>query len=94
MPPLYLSTSELINLVLLSICCNFALVFAIFIAFLDISIPVPTNFGLSFNKDINMHPDPVPISKICNLEFLKKSFNTCSIISSVSGLGISTLWST
>ena len=35
---------------------------AIFIAFLDISIPVPTDFSLSFSKDINMHPEPVPIS--------------------------------
>ena len=62
--PLYLSTFELINFILLSTCCNFALIFAIFIAFFEISSPTPVDFGLSCNTDIIMHPEPVPISII------------------------------
>ena len=41
-----------------------------------------------------MHPDPVPISNIFLFDNLGKFFSACSIINSVSGLGISTFLST
>ena len=57
---------------------------------LDISIPVPLKFFLSFNIDNKIHPEPVPISRICNLESSSVYFITSSIKCSVSGLGINT----
>ena len=65
------------------------------IAFFDLSTPIPLALISSFNKDIKIHPEPVPMSKI-----LKKSFllfmwdNIKSINTSVSGLGIRTERST
>ena len=46
-----MSISILIKLILFSKWCNFALVLATIIAFLDISIAVATHFGLSLIKD-------------------------------------------
>ena len=37
-----------------------------------------------------MHPDPVPTSNMCFVEFLDVNLRNCSIIISVSGLGIKT----
>ena len=45
-------------------CCIFALYFANFIAFFEISTPTPIHFFLSLNIERRIHPDPVPISKI------------------------------
>ena len=45
-----------------------ALYLLIFIDFFEISIPVPLNFFLSLNIDNKIHPEPVPISRICNFE--------------------------
>ena len=59
-----MSTSVLTKVILLSTCCNFALIFAIFIAFLEISSPTPIEFSLSNKMDISIDPDPVPISSI------------------------------
>ena len=41
--------------------------------------------------DKRIHPEPVPMSKNCNCESFEYIFKTCSIINSVSGLGINTL---
>ena len=46
--------------------------------------------GVVVNIDNTMHPEPVPISNICNFEFFGNMLNTDSTIISVSGLGIST----
>ena len=40
-----------------------------------------------------MHPDPVPTSNMCFVEFLEVNLRNCSIIISVSGLGIKTFLS-
>ena len=72
-------------------CCIFALYFANFNAFFEISIPTPVHFFLSFNIEIIMHPDPVPISSIFFLELILISLKTCSTNVSESGLGINTL---
>ena len=45
-------------------CCIFALYFANFTAFFEISMPTPKHFFLSLSIEIIIHPDPVPISKI------------------------------
>ena len=59
-----MSISEFTNLILLLICCIFALVLATFKAFAEISMPIPKQFFLSLSIDKIMHPDPVPISSI------------------------------
>ena len=63
LPVLKLSTSVLRILILFSILCNFAFIWAIFIAFLQQSIPIAEQFSLSFKTDVITHPDPIPISK-------------------------------
>ena len=55
---------------------------------------VALQFSLSLIIDIIMHPDPVPISNIFLFDNLGKFFSACSIINSVSGLGIRTFLST
>ena len=49
---------------------------------------VALHLCLSFNIEIIIHPDPVPISKIFPDLVKGKQFNACSTICSVSGLGI------
>ena len=71
-------------------CCIFALYLANFIAFFDRSTPTPVHFFLSFNIEIIIHPDPVPISRIFFFSLICKHFNACSTKISVSGLGIKT----
>ena len=48
------------------------------------------HLDLSFNMEIIIHPDPVPISKIFFDLLFGKYFKHSSTINSVSGLGIST----
>ena len=48
----------------LSTCCKIEFFFAIAIAFVDLSTPIPLALTNSFNKDIRIHPEPVPMSKI------------------------------
>jgi hypothetical protein len=48
----------------LSTCCEIEFFFAIAIAFEDLSTPIPLALTSSFNKDIRIQPEPVPISKI------------------------------
>ena len=45
--------------------------FAIVRALSDLSIPVPYEFLNSFNIDNSIQPEPVPISKIFNLNISK-----------------------
>ena len=90
LPVLKLSTSDLKILILFSIWCNFALIFAIFIAFSQESIPIAEQFFLSFKTEVITHPDPIPISKINFFWFLLTIFNASSTKNSDSGLGIST----
>ena len=85
-----MSISILINLILFSKWCNFALVLATINAFRDISNAVALQFGLSFIKEIMIHPDPVPISNIFFDLSIGRHFKASSIINSVSGLGIRT----
>ena len=66
------------------------MVFATFIAFIDKSIAVAVHFGLSFNKETTIQPDPVPMSNIFFYLSFGKKFKVSSIINSVSGLGIKT----
>jgi hypothetical protein len=63
-------------------------------AFFEISNAVALHFGLSFNNEIAIHPEPVPISKIFFDFSNSKIFKLSSIINSVSGLGIRTDLST
>jgi len=65
----------------------FAFSLAIEIAFEDISIAETLDWGRLFFKDIAMHPDPVPMSRI-DIFLLKFSCIIRSTSSSVSGLGI------
>jgi len=52
---------------------------------------VPLKLANSFKIDNKIHPEPVPISRIFNLDlYLNLSFMS-SRITSVSGLGIKTL---
>ena len=85
-----MSIFECKNLILLLMCCIFALFLAKLIAFFDISMPYPKLFFLSFKTDKIIHPDPVPMSKICFISFFLISFKTWSTNISVSGLGIKT----
>ena len=64
-----MSIFELINLILFSKCCIFALCFATFKAFLEISKALTWHFFLSLNIDKAIHPLPVPMSKIFFDEF-------------------------
>ena len=48
----------------LSTCCEIEFFFAMAIAFDDLSTPIALALASSFNKDIRMQPDPVPMSKI------------------------------
>ena len=50
--------------------------------------------GLLSANEIEMHPDPTPTSRTIAPALLKGNFKTTSTMSSVSGLGISTLEST
>ena len=59
-------------------------------ALIDISIAVATHLALSFNREIMMHPEPVPMSKIFFDLSIGRYFKLSSIINSVSGLGIKT----
>ena len=76
------------NLDLLLILCLKAFFFAISIAFLETSMPVPYDCLRLLSKLIKIHPVPVPISKIV-IFFLKNVLSIASTSSSVSGLGIS-----
>ena len=89
-PELKLSTSVFKILILFLMWCNFALIFAIFIAFSQESIPIAEQFFLSFKTEVITHPDPIPISKISFFWSLLIIFNASSTKNSDSGLGIST----
>ena len=55
-PRLKLSTSVLKILILFITWCNFALILAIFIAFLQQSMAIAEQFFLSFKTDVIKHP--------------------------------------
>ena len=59
-------------------------------ALTDISIPMPFALLFSFNKDVIIHPDPTPNSKINGLFLLFIILIAFSSNISVSGLGDST----
>ena len=66
----------------------FAFFFAINIAFLEISIPIPVDFfKFILINLIIIHPEPVPISRI-EIFFPLYIFKILSTNNSVSGLGI------
>ena len=64
--------SETLKIDLLIKFIFFELITAVLIAFGEISMPVPLDNFSSLSKDSNIHPEPVPISKILILLFLKK----------------------
>ena len=91
LPVTKLSTSDLKNLILFSIWCKFAFFFAIFIAFLQLSMPTAEHSILSFKIDVIKHPEPIPISKSFFFWFVDTMLKASSTKCSVSGLGIKTL---
>ena len=71
-PTLYLFKSKTSNLARLNKLRFLEFIFAVSIAFDKISIPVPLEKFSSFKIESSIQPEPVPISKIFILLFLKK----------------------